>query len=328
MILNPIDVLKQFPVRFTKTQKQQFRAAVEAYAKQQGYSVQTENGSFGTRNLVIGDPEQAKYVISAHYDTSANMVLPNLVIPFNMGLFVLYQLLHSVALILSAVLGGLLLGAGVFLAGLFLASQENGWIVVIAAMLTCLYGVVLLSFLFLARMFFGPANKNNANDNTSGVVALLETLRTFPENQRSKVCFVLFDLDQKGLWGAKSYRSAHKDVLERQLVINLDCVGDGDSMFLFPTKKIRENRKQLTSLYKMCGYMGKKSILVREKGFSGYPSDHKLFPRGVGICAFRKNKLCYYIGRIHTSRDTVLDETNVNILRAALTTFICRDEVN
>ena len=328
MIFNPMDVLAQFPVRYTKTQKQQFRSAVQTYAEKLGYSVRTESGRFGSENLVMGDPETAKFVITAHYDTSANMVLPNLVIPFNLGLFLSYQLLHSLVLILAAALGSLLLGALVFLAGLFLASQENGWIVVAAAMLTCLYGFFLLAILFSTLMFFGPANKRNANDNTSGVVTLLETLRTFPENQRGKVCFVLFDLDQKGLWGAKSYRRAHRDVLERQLVINLDCVGDGDHLYLFPTKKIKENRKKLTSLYKMCGYMGKKSILVHEKGFSYYPSDHTHFPNGVGICALRKNKLCYYLGRIHTKRDTILDETNINILRAALTTFICCDEVN
>ena len=65
-----------------------------------------------------------------------------------------------------------------------------------------------------------------------------------------------------------------------------------------------------------------------EKGFSAYGSDQKRFPCGVGICALRKGKLGLYLGRIHTHKDTILEETNVNILRAALTTFICRDEVN
>ena len=139
---------------------------------------------------------------------------------------------------------------------------------------------------------------------------------------------MLFDLEEAGLIGSGSYRKAHKDVTQRQIVLNLDCVGDGDDIRMFPTKKLKKDRKKLTSLYKACGYFGKKSILVHEKGFSYYPSDHTYFPNGVGICALRKNKLCYYIGRIHTGRDTVLDETNVNILRAALTTFICCDEVN
>ena len=56
-----------------------------------------------------------------------------------------------------------------------------------------------------------------------------------------------------------------------------------------------------------------------------YPSDQANFPWGVGICALRKGKAGLYLSRIHTRRDTVLEETNVNILRAALTTFLCRD---
>ena len=97
---------------------------------------------------------------------------------------------------------------------------------------------------------------------------------------------------------------------------------------MFPTKQLRKDRRKLTSLYRACGYFGKKSLLVHEKGAGIYPSDQKHFPYGVGICALRKRKKILYMSRIHTNKDTVLDKTNVNILRAALTTFICRDEVN
>ena len=62
--------------------------------------------------------------------------------------------------------------------------------------------------------------------------------------------------------------------------------------------------------------------LVQEKGFSVHPSDQVNFPYGVGICALRKKGKILYLSRIHTPKDTVLEETNVNILRAALITFI------
>ena len=71
-----------------------------------------------------------------------------------------------------------------------------------------------------------------------------------------------------------------------------------------------------------CGYFGKKDVLVHEKGFSVYPSDQANFPYGVGICALRKKGKTLYLSRIHTPKDTILEETNVNILRAALITFI------
>ena len=182
-----------------------------------------------------------------------------------------------------------------------------------------------LTVLLLALMLIGPANRHNANDNTSGVVTLLEILRTLPENQRDKVCFVLFDLEEAGLIGSSSYRKAHKKATDHQLVLNLDCVGDGDHLLMFPTKALKKNRRKLTSLYKACGYFGNKSLLVHEKGFGIYPSDQMVFPYGVGICALQKGKHGLYVSRIHTAKDTVLEITNVNILRAALTSFISCD---
>jgi len=234
MLNRPLDILTQFPVRRTNAQKQAFRDAVQAYFERMDYSVSVEHGRFVSQNLVIGDPEKAKYLVTAHYDTCT-------------------------------------------------------WL----------------------------------SDDTSGVVTLLEIARTLPENQRHKVCFVLFDLGSNAC-----RRGAHKEAAERQILLELDCVGDGDHIRLIPTKKLKKDRKRLTSLYKACGYVGKKTILVHEKGLGLFPLPPKNFPYGIVICALRKNKFCYYRNRIHTKKETVLDETNVNILRAALTSFICCDAVN
>lgn len=308
MLNAPMDVLKLFPVRKTKVQKEAFRASVRDYAEKLGYPCQEEAGSFGCKNLILGDPEKAKFLVTAHYDTCARMPIPNFITPCNIWLYLAYQLL------LVAGLGVISIGAGV-LAGLILG---DGWV---GLAISAAY------WLLLALMILGPANPNNANDNTSGVVTLLEIARTVPENQRHKVCFVLFDFEEAGLIGSASYRKAHPNSA-RQLILNLDCVGDGDHLRMFPTKALKKDRKKLTSLYKACGYFGTKDLLVQEKGMYLYPSDQSHFPYGVGICALRKRKKTLYLSRIHTKKDTILDETNVNILRAALTTFICRDEVN
>ena len=45
MLTTPMDVLKQFPVRKSKNQKQAFRDAVQSYAQRQGYPVTVEKGS-------------------------------------------------------------------------------------------------------------------------------------------------------------------------------------------------------------------------------------------------------------------------------------------
>lgn len=309
MINNPMNILEQFPVRKTKQQKQAFRDAVCGYAEKLGYPCTVERRNLSCQNIVLGDPEGAKYLVTAHYDTCANMLLPNLITPCNFGLFLLYQILLVVAMIVVSVASGLLLG--------FLFGRS-----VMMVTIFVVYWTLLLLLLF------GPANRSNANDNTSGMVTLLEIARTMPENQRHKVCFVLFDQEELGLLGSSFYRSRHRKASNTQVVLNLDCVGDGDHLRMFPTKRLKQDKRKLSSLYRACGYFGKKDLLVHEKGFSIYPSDQMNFPYGVGICALRKKRKTLYLSRIHTKKDTVLEETNVNILRAALTTFICRDEVN
>ena len=307
MIETPMDVFRDFPVRKTKKQKQAFREAVQSYAEQLGYPCTVESGSLGSRNLVIGNPERADYLVTAHYDTCARLPIPNFLTPCNFWPFLLWQVVLVLLILGVCILMGL--GVG-FLTG---SGAIGSW---------CGY---LMIWAILALMMIGPANPSNANDNTSGVVTLLEIAKSMPGNQRKKVCFVLFDLEEAGLIGSASYRKAHKSQTDRQMVLNLDCVGDGDYLTLFPTKRLKKDRKRLTSLHKACGYFGKKSILVHEQGFSFYPSDQANFPWGVGICALNKRGKTLYLSRIHTKKDTILERTNVNLLRAALITYICRD---
>lgn len=311
MLTTPMDVLTVFPVRKSRKQKQAFRDAVQAYAAGLGYDCQVEKGSLGCRNVILGDPENASYLVTAHYDTCVRLPIPNLITPCNFWTFLAYQvvvaLVAAIMMLLPPVIPAVL-------AGWLANSFAIGYLV-----------WYVLFWVFFALMFVGPANKHNANDNTSGVVTLLEIARTLPESQRNKVCFVLFDLEEAGLVGSASYRKTHKKAVEHQMVLNLDCVGDGDNIIMFPTKKLKKSREKRNFLRKACGCFGKKSIQLHEKGFSVYPSDQANFPYGVGICALHQSKVGYYLSRIHTSKDTVLEETNVNILCAALTTLICCD---
>lgn len=299
----PMDIVTEFPVRKTKKQKDAFRQAVQAYAMGMGYPVTVEKGTFGAQNVIIGNPETAKFLVTAHYDTCARLPFPNLITPCSLLPFIAYQAFAALCIVIPSIILGIL-------AGLLIHEGMIGPVIYLGA-----FGI-------LALMLVGPANPSNVNDNTSGVVTVLEIARSLMEIHRQKVCFVLFDLEEAGLWGSASYRKAHKKATNGQIVINLDCVGDGDHIRLFPTKKLKKDRKKLTSFYKACGYFGKKDILVQEKGFSVYPSDQGNFPYGVGICALRDSKFGLYLGRIHTPKDTQLDITNVNLLRAGIATYI------
>ena len=308
MISEPLDILKMYPIRKKKQQKEDFRADVKTYCESLGYSVVLEKGKYGVQNIVIGDPKTAKYLITAHYDTPATIGIPNFITPCNFVTYLIYQIFVIAIFFLVA----FLIGFPVMLL------TDN-------SMLT-FWAAYIAYFGLLFMMLLGPANKNNANDNTSGVVTVLETARTMPESLRNKVCFVLFDLEEAGLMGSAAYRKAHKQETEQQIILNLDCVGDGDEIVFFPTKKLRKDGKKLGWLYKAIGRYGDKTIDVREKGFATYPSDQKNFPYGVGIASLHRKKwIGLYMNRIHTKRDTILEETNVNILRACLTTLITSD---
>ncbi len=151
---------------------------------------------------------------------------------------------------------------------------------------------------------------------TSAVITLLEIARTMPVNQRNKVCFAI--LDRK--------RELSRLLLKEktQMVLNLEEVGWGNHIRLMPTGKLKTDRKKLTAFYKACGYFGNKDILVLEKGlvFSGI--QRLRFPVGVSIRCMKQGKLVAYPERIPEGTDPI-DEINVNILRAALTTFIACD---
>ena len=305
MITKPMDVLNAFPIRKTKQQKQQFRDAIGPYLRTIGYDSTVEKGKCGAHNIVIGNPETAKYLITAHYDTPAVLPFPNLITPCDLLPFLGYQTVITILIFLAAFLPGLILA----LTGMSAETASRTW--------------SLSLYAILALMLVGPANKNNANDNTSGVVTVLEIARSLPVNFRKDVCFVLFDLEEAGLIGSYSYRKAHKKQTDHQIILNLDCVGDGDKIVMFPTKALKKDTLKMDAIHKITGTFGTKSIAIRESGFAYYPSDQKHFPYGVGIAALRRSKWAgLYLSRIHTKKDTILEETNVNILRAAIVTLV------
>ncbi len=306
MIRKPMDVLTQHPVRRSKNQKKAFRKDVTAYLKGLGYSCRTEEGSLGAQNLLAGDPEKAEFLITAHYDTGPKLLFPHLTVPCELPFFLLYQLLFFAAILLLPAAFAL----GIY--GLTRNLILSYWLFL---------GLVLL--MFLGRLA-GPANQRNANGNTSGVVTVLSVAQSLPEALRHKVCFVFFDLKEVCFLGSYAYRCRHKAAVQNQTVLNLDCMGDGNEIVFFPTKQVKRNKNTMEMLDFLYGRYGKKALWTRKRGFGFCPSDHNNFPNGIGITALRRCALGRYLGRIHTNRDVILDQTNVNILRAALISLVGR----
>jgi len=304
MLNTPMDVLKQFPVRKNAQQKQSFRDSVCAYAEGLGYTVNVEESKRKAKNIVIGDAANAKYLVTAHYDTPARMFLPNFITPRNFLIYLVYQLLVVGILIAIAFAVGFVI---------YLPTSDEK---------LAFWGGYIAYFAVLILMMKGPENPNNANDNTSGIVTLLSIAAALPPEDRSKVCFILFDLEEAGLVGSASYRKAHKKATNGQIVLNLDCVGDGDHIVMFPTAKLKKNGLVMEKLAKLAGQSGEKTLELHCKGFAFCPSDQRNFPLGVGIMAFRKWKGILYCDRIHTAKDTMLDTENVIFIQNAVISLL------
>ena len=80
MILTELSrkILEDYQVRKTKKQKQAFIELLQTYIP--GLQVQ-KMGIPKSQNLVIGDPKTAKVLLSAHYDTCAQLPFPNFITP-------------------------------------------------------------------------------------------------------------------------------------------------------------------------------------------------------------------------------------------------------
>ena len=83
----------------------------------------------------------------------------------------------------------------------------------------------------------GPANEHTVNDNTSGVTTLIDTMTILPDELKSDVAFIFFDLEEAGLVGSKSFFKKHKNVMNNKLLVNFDCVSDGENILLVLNKK-------------------------------------------------------------------------------------------
>lgn len=299
MTLQSQKILDEMQVRKSKKQKGDFRAWLCGELEAAGYAPTVEKG-FAARNVVVGDPEKAKVLYTAHYDTQAVLPVPNFITPRNLFFYVLYQLIIVLPLFLAiAVVEGVLLS--------FAPEAVLWWLMPLASMGICIF--------FIWWIFDGKANKHTANDNTSGVITLVETALNLSPELREKVCFVFFDNEEKGLFGSAAFAKRHKWAKKNTLVINFDCVSDGDSIQFYPQKKLKQDAAVLERIEAAFLPVRRKDVQV-VRGFGFYPSDNGNFKRGCGVCALRKKPVVgYYMTRIHTNKDTIFDEANIELLR-------------
>ena len=301
------EILRDWQVRKTKAQKLRF---IEFMKSRLPDLVVEEGGAPRCRNLVLGNPESADVVFTAHYDTCARLPFPNFITPKNLLFYVIYQLLIMLPFFaLAALLAFLLIRLGVY---------EPG-----AMMLSMFLAMGAMLYMFL----FGPANPHTVNDNTSGVVTLCELIGAMSEDERARCAFVFFDHEESGLFGSAFFASRHKRAMKDKLLINFDCVSDGDHLLFVESGKAKKYAgAALEEAFVSSG--GKEVHLAGPLG-AFYPSDQANFRCGVGVAALNRSPvLGLYMTRIHTAKDTVCDERNFAFLVEGTRRFLRAYHIN
>ena len=295
-------VFQNHEIRKTREQKSDFIRYVQTVAKENGYRCTIQEGAFGSRNIIVGSPETAKVIYTAHYDTCAGLPFPNFITPKNILLYLLYQTVIAIQLLVYASISVFL--AEFFLPLLSLEAEQA------SLLSTLIYEIVLIgSFFFI---IFGPANRHTANDNTSGVTTLLDLMLAMPAELRSQTAFVFFDFEEVGMIGSMCFAKKYKNAVKNKPLVNFDCVSDGDHILFAVKKTASRYIPLLKEAYKTDARVS--AVDICSEGVF-YPSDQMNFSGGIGVAAMKRTqKGLLYMNRIHTSRDTVYREENIRFL--------------
>lgn len=289
-------LLSDYQVRKSKKQKSKFIEYVKEKARKNSWNVNVEKSGLliKNRNIIVGDVDKAKMIFTAHYDTCAISPFPNRIWIKNPIMYWVYQTL-IVAITLAFGFAVSLLFA------VCIGTADYALIVFEGALV-----------LLLIQMLFGFRNGKTANDNTSGVLTLLTAIEKIPRNERDSVAFVFFDNEEKGLFGSSHFKKMHSS-LKCKYLINFDCVGEGNNVFLFYNKKVdKEGITELQNAFPKTNEYNIQSIRNRALNF---PSDQMHFSNGIGVTTARKFLFGgYTVGRLHTMRDKKLEENNIKHL--------------
>lgn len=291
-------IFDNYQIRKTKKQKSDF---INFYASELNklnipYTIET-GGIFKSRNIVIGDIKKAQFVYTAHYDTAPKRILPlpyTLVFP---NKAILSSLVDLILIILPLLISYLI----------FKVFKLPVYIYLI--------GITVYIYLTLFLSLFGKANPHTANDNTSGVIALTETLIQLKDEDAA---FILFDNEEKGLFGSRYFNKKNKNLMNNKIVVNLDCISDGDHILVLHSPSLTHNKilfETLSTVFE--NSYPNKHVEIQESKF--YPSDHVNFKFYVAIMAANKSKyFSYYLDKIHTSKDIVFDKDNLKLISESL----------
>lgn len=307
------EILQKYEIRKSNKQKTAFIEYMKERLSKSGYNPETDivveekgKGLLKSRNIVVGNPAEAEVLFGGHYDTCAWMPFPNFMAPTNPVLFWGYQVLLTIMILVSTALVG-------FVVGLIFDNGEIAYFAFLIALIA-----------LMLQLMFGYRNKHTANDNTSGIITLTHILEALPQDQRKKVCVIYFDNEEKGLFGSAFFYKKHKKQIKNKMLINFDCVGDGENIVTMADGKCRKDAKYqlFVDALKKAEAGADVNYLCRKMKFMMFPSDQMNFKKGIGVCALKKSPIGYYVARIHTYFDTKCRTENIAYLTKAMKEFV------
>lgn len=308
------EILLKYEIRKSNKEKTEFIEYLTARLEKAGYvageDVRIEEkgrGILKSRNIVVGNPKEAQVLLGGHYDTCAWMPFPNVMAPTNPVLFWGFQILLTVIIMVVATVPGVIVG---------ILCDYNG--------LVAYYTFLAMIFVLMFQLMFGYRNKHTANDNTSGIITLTHILEDLPKEHRDKICVIYFDNEEKGLFGSAFFYRKHKKEIKDKMMLNFDCVGDGENIVTMADAKSRKDEKYALLVAAMEKHAATTDVnyLCKKMMPMMFPSDQMNFNKGIGVCALKKSPIGYYVARIHTYFDTKCRKENIEYLAKAITEFV------
>ena len=306
MIRKYYEDLTFYQKRYTQAQKRAFRDYIQKQANDAGLKTSLFPERTQSKNLVIGDLKNAKYIVCAHYDTTPRLPM---FIERN------YGYLHLLLEILSIALG---VGIGALI---WILLPKLFWISIITLVLG-IYGFLRISGII-------PWTRNfHYNDNTSGVITLLHLMsenKTF----KNEVAYVFIDSKEKDLKGSKLLSNLMQEQKmisnkEDKKFIFIDSVGVGKD---FAISWYRETRFvwQLREIFEKKSGKSGYTIALKEdnkKDVGDYLSFKRFDHASITCYKDVKKNGGYNKSLIKPQRDDYIDEANIEYLAMIIREFI------
>lgn len=272
------EIFSSFNIRRTILQKNKFFKKMGDKFYDSGYEVY-EDRKLLSKDLIIGDIKNADIIFAARYDTKPTLLFENFIFPKSkpktyLYLFFIFSVMNLIALFSE------------YFYFWITESQKGSLICYFITM-----GIMLLYTLF------GFSFKG-ADDNTSSVMALCESILSFsPEKlKKKKVAFVFYD---------RFFKSD-------KTVIELSKIGNGDNLLFMCSEELRKDEELTDTLISCIENNEKKANTVTSLEKTTYRS---FSSKTMIVSSFFENKKgVLYSKNSRTLWDNTVDETNIALI--------------